>query len=134
MENENNEYRPCRGRRRCGWGILAEEESSDTILCIDGGGGYKRAQMLKAKNSVFHTPAIKAATDKIEAALNDVIATGEGNGRRLSFLFTDIGVVLAWVDHDATIPKGRDIITEDSSDAEVIKALGLKIEENTQST
>ena len=107
--------RDCSGKT-CGYAAF-----SGDVGCTDGG-NYFYAKMLQAEESKFHDAALVKATGQINEILGALPQEDE-RGRRLSFLHTPFGTMLAWVSHDVEIPK--DAVTVNSPKEEHIKALGL---------
>lgn len=107
--------RDCGGGRQCGYAVF-----SGDVGCTDGG-NYFWAEMLGAKESNFHDGALIKATSEI----NDILASlsKDAGERRLSFLQTPLGIMLAWVRHDLKIPD--DAVTYESPEEDIISALGL---------
>jgi hypothetical protein len=89
--------------------------------CIDGGGNCSGAPFLEAELSDFHDAALIKATRKI----NKILAGLEGpKGHTVSFLYTNMGTLLAWTRHGTkTTKKG---VTAKDPNAVVAKALKLK--------
>lgn len=112
----SEEYlRDC-GGKQCGYAAFSGE-----VGCTDGG-SYFYAKMLEAVESDFHDAALVKATSQI----NEILASFpevDDRGRRLSFLHTPFGTMLAWVSHNVEIPK--DAVTIESPKDDHIKALGL---------
>lgn len=107
--------RDCGGGRQCGYAVF-----SGDVGCTDGG-NYFWAEMLRAKESNFHDAALVKATSEI----NDILTSlsKDAGERRLSFLQTPLGIMLAWVRHDLKIPE--DAVTAESREEDIISALGL---------
>ena len=103
------------GGKQCGYAAFDGE-----LGCTDGG-NYFYAEMLSATPSNFHDDALVKATGQI----NEILASipEDKNGRRLAFLHTPFGTMLAWIRHDLEIPK--DAITAESPKEALISALGL---------
>jgi hypothetical protein len=101
----------------CGWNSFVKPT---TVGCGSGDGSCAIAQFLTADESDFHTAELMEATDQIRDILSKI---PKRDGRKLGLLTTPFGVLLAWIQHDIEIPKGS--ITINSSDEEIIKALGL---------
>jgi hypothetical protein len=83
---------------------------------------------LDAEVSEFHTEALKWATTEIKAILEEVHLRDADkiNGRKLSFLHTNMGCLLAWVEHGT-------IVTSEDDDETIAEALGLECGDTGQS-
>lgn len=103
------------GGKQCGYAAFDGE-----LGCTDGG-NYFYAEMLQAKESKFHDASLVDATNQINKILDSIGEDKEG--RRLAFLHTPFGTMLAWIRHDLKIPE--DAVTIDSSREDLISALGL---------
>lgn len=108
----------CSGRS-CGFTAFA-----GGLGCDDGPGSCWTARMLDAETSSFHDQTLQDATRKIREVLESIPEDKEG--RKLSFVHTTHGTILAWVHHGVKAPERS--ITIDSDPEEVAKALGLKLE------
>lgn len=104
----------CSGRQ-CGYGAFDGE-----IGCTDGG-NYFYAEMLRAEESNFHDADLVKVTSQINELLRSI--PEDKNGRRLAFLHTPYGTMLAWIRHDLEIPDYA--VTGISPKEDHIKALGL---------
>jgi len=107
--------RDCGSGRQCGYAVF-----SGDVGCTDGG-NYFWAEMLSAKESNFHDAALVKATGEINSILSSL--SKDAGERRLSFLQTPLGIMLAWVRHDLKIPE--DAVTAESPAGDIIVALGL---------
>jgi hypothetical protein len=121
MENENNDdFGRCSGRKAaCQW-----EHLPGSMVCVSSNTATCEAvNILEAEESDFHDSNLVAAT----AAIKDILAKipSDPQGRNLSFLKTNFGTLLAWVDHGGT--STNDAVTFESDDATVAKALKLKL-------
>lgn len=96
--------------------------SGESLACSSGKGDCAVAEILEAEISGFHDEHLAEATRQIRAILSGIPEDPEG--RKLSFLVTDMGLLLARVDHGATIPD--DAITADHDDETLARALRLK--------
>lgn len=104
----------CSGRE-CGYAAFDGE-----LGCMPGG-NYFYAEMLKASESNFHDSDLVKATEEI----NKILAPLEkkAGDRKLAFLHTPFGTMLAWIRHDLEIPKHA--VNAESPKEDHIKALGL---------
>ena len=94
----------------------------DDATCESGTSTCSVAKLLQAKPSGFHPQVLIDATNKINQILGAIPA--DPSGRTLSFLHTNDGSLLAWVDHKAAAP--ADGVRASADDATVAKALRLK--------
>ena len=101
----------------CGFGAFGDEVNCDT-----GSGSCWTAFMGEAETSRFHDAALQAATSEIKAILDRI--PPDPKGRKLSFVHTEDGTILAWVNHGA--PSHPDTVTLHSGRDKVRKALKLK--------
>ena len=97
--------------------------SNDAAACGDGTGTCATAQLLEAEPSGFHDENLIAATQQIRAILAAI--PPDAAGRKLSFIRTNMGELLAWMDHSgAEVPEGA--VTAEDDDATIAQALRLK--------
>jgi hypothetical protein len=95
----------------------------DDASCENGSGGCTTAKLLEAEPSGFHDQNLIKASRKIQEILDSIPA--DPHGRKLALLSTNLGALLAWVDHTKTVPKGKGVRPTDD-DAKIAKALRLK--------
>ena len=105
----------CRGRE-CGFGAFGEELGCDT-----GSGSCWTAVMAEARTSSFHDEELQKATKQIKEIIDRVPA--DPKGRKLSFVHTEDGTILAWVNHGTPFPAGT--VTFASGKEKVREALGI---------
>ncbi len=106
----------CRGT--CDFAI-----SNDSAACGTGTGTCAVAELLEAEPSGFHDENLIAATQQIRAILAAI--PPDSAGRKLSFIRTNMGELLAWMDHSgAEVPEGA--VTAEDDDATIAQALRLK--------
>ena len=106
--------------KACGFGAFGGE-----IGCDTGSGSCWSAIMVSADTSSFHDEVLQKATKQIQEILEQI---GEDpKGRKLSFVHSTHGTMLAWVNHGVTFPQGT--ITIDNDPDEVAKALGIRVEQ-----
>lgn len=91
-------------------------------LCLSGSGGCLAGDLLEAEPSGLHDETLIEATRKIKQILSEIPV--DADGRKLSFLVTNMGLLLAWVNHGEEIPPNA--VTAKDDDATVAKALKLK--------
>lgn len=104
----------CSGRE-CGYAAFDGE-----LGCMPGG-NYFYAEMLRASESNFHDSDLVEATRQI----NEILAplAEKAGDRKLAFLHTPYGTMLAWIRHDLKIPDYA--VNAESPKEDHIKALGL---------
>ena len=102
----------------CGFGAFGDEVSCDT-----GSGSCWTAMMAEAEDSVFHDKTLQEATREIRAILERI--PPDPAGRKLSFVHTEDGTILAWVNHGKPFRAGT--VTLESGKDNVRKALKLKV-------
>jgi hypothetical protein len=95
-----------------------------TLGCANGAGTCTSASFVEAESSDFHDQTLILASAGIRAVLTAI--PPDPGGRKLSFIHTDMGTLLAWATHDETAPIEADAITADHDRATVAAALGLK--------
>jgi hypothetical protein len=117
MINENVENRPCGRGGDCMFQIMG-----DTLSCSSGDPTCSLASLLEAEESTFHDAVLIQATTEINSILASI--PEDENGRNLSFLHTDMGIFLAWVEHGGT--PVEDALTADSDAEELAAALKLQ--------
>ena len=87
----------CRGTN-CGFGAFDE----DGLGCDTGSGSCWSALMVEAEETSFHDAELQAATRKIQSILDGI--GPDKKGRQLSWVHTEDGTLLAWVDHQHPVP------------------------------
>jgi hypothetical protein len=102
----------------CGFGAFGDEVNCDT-----GSGSCWTAMMADAEDSAFYDKTLRTATQEIRAILEQI--PPDPNGRKLSFVHTEDGTILAWVNHGKPFPAGT--VTLESGKDNVRKALKLKV-------
>jgi hypothetical protein len=102
----------------CGFGAFGDEVNCDT-----GSGSCWTAMMAEAETSGFHDAALQKATMEIQSILKSI--PPDPKGRKLSFVNTEDGTILAWVNHGKPFPTGT--VTLESGKDDVRKALKLKV-------
>lgn len=118
MRNKNEED-SCPGRT-CDW--LGESD----LYCVDGSkGDCKKAGLLESEKSNFHDDKLMKATKNINDILDNL--REESDERKLSFVITDLGILLAWTHRGKNVEDfPDDIVTSDSDSATIIETLKLK--------
>lgn len=101
---------------------FAVDTSAELASCLSGSGTCLAGGLLEAEASGIHDETLIEATRKIKQILSEIPADSEG--RKLSFLVTKMGLLLAWVNHDADIPENA--VTANDDNETVAKALKLK--------
>lgn len=117
MSDENN-VRSC-GDIYCRWVMTGNGAPG----CVEGEDGCLNARLLTAAPSDFHDQALVALTQQINALLQAV--PPDPAGRKLSFMVTRMGVLLAWVNHGQEGDVPADAVTAASDNTTIIQALGL---------
>jgi hypothetical protein len=119
---ENNESQLLCGGR--GGGSCKWVHSPGPLACVSGDPSTcNEVNILEAEESDFHDCNLIDATAAIKEILAKIPA--DPNGRSLSFLHTNMGQLLAWVEHGGTPSEGA--VTADDDDATVTAALKLKL-------
>ena len=101
---------------------FAIDTSTGQGLCFSGSGTCLVSDLLEAEASDLHDKNLIEATRKIKQILAEIPA--DPNGRELSFLVTDMGLLLAWINHSQVFPANA--VTAKDDKATVAKALKLK--------
>ena len=104
--------------KACDWAF-----ASESMGCVNGSGWCAGAAFLEAEKSDFHSDTLIKVTAAINAMLS--IVPKDDKGRKLSFVHTRMGTMLAWVHHDGSGPDEGEVGPE-SSDEEIKKALKIK--------
>jgi len=107
----------------CEWQAKTVRGGGSLIDCVNGSGGCGQAHLLDADESDFHDQSLIEATRKIKRILAGI--PKDSRGRKLSFCQTNMGTLLAWVQHGGKA-SGRRVTARDD-DATVAKALKLKL-------
>jgi hypothetical protein len=116
MNVENNlENNPCKS------GCDFQVDDLGSASCVSGGDTCMVAGLLEAEESDLHDITLIQATQSINEILSGIPADSEG--RNLSFLKTNMGVLLAWVAHGETAIEGA--VTASDDDETVSDALKL---------
>ncbi|MGC2238910.1 MAG: hypothetical protein WA584_22330 [Pyrinomonadaceae bacterium] len=96
--------------------------SNGQVSCLSGSGTCLAGDLLEAESSGIHDDTLIEATQKIKQILSEIPA--DSDGRKLSFLVTNMGLLLAWVNHDEDIPANA--VTAKDDNEILAKALKLK--------
>jgi hypothetical protein len=102
------------------------DTSAERVSCLSGSGTCLAGDLLEAESSKIHDDTLIEATQKIKQILSEIPV--DSDGRKLSFLVTNMGLLLAWVNHDDDIPENA--VTAKNDNEIVAKALKLKNWEN----
>jgi hypothetical protein len=102
----------------CDWTL-----GKNGFQCIDGTGGCSTPHFCEADESSFHDKDLEDATKKLNRILAKIPAPPKG--LKLSFCETNMGTLLAWVQHGGKAGSGK-TVTRNDDDATVAKALKLK--------
>src|SRR5687767_10476975 len=97
MKMANGGPTGCVGGKQCDHVIWGEEAT-----CEPGTSTCHEAKLLEAEPSGFHPAALIDATNKINQILAAI--SPDPRGRTLSFMTTNLGTLLGWVDHNAVAP------------------------------
>lgn len=106
----------CTGKA-CGFNVDGE-----TVICTSGDGSCFEASILEAEVSGFHDTSLAYATSSIKTTLGAI--PKDPQGRKVSILNTNMGLLLAWVQHGGAVPPGA--VTANNTDAEIAAALKLR--------
>ena len=107
----------------CGGGDCTFRVHPDMLACVAGGSDCGPAVMAEAELSDFHDQTLADATQQIKQILAG-IPCDDPQGRKVSFLRTPRGMMLAWVNHGAqTSP---DAVPADADEETLARALKLK--------
>ena len=117
MENENVIV-----EGRCKGGACGFQLKGEVLGCTENGGSCMLVNILEAEESAFHDIHLASATQSINEILANI--PEDPDGRKISFINTNMGTLLAWVDHSDIILE--DAVTEDDDDATIAAALKLK--------
>lgn len=104
-------------RQGCGYG-----KAKGFLYCLPTGDGCGRARLLEADESDFHDQYMSEATKAFNSILNLIPA--DSQGREISFIHTNMGTLLAWVDHTGKVITPE--VSDESTDTEIADALGLQ--------
>ena len=115
MESPNKEG-VC-GGRSCTFAVQDKD-----LGCNGGDAHCVTAHLVEADESVFHSADLIKATAEIKQILESIPAHREG--RKLSFVNTNMGTLLAWVTHEMKVTE--DAVTPEHDDNAIAEALGLK--------
>lgn len=117
-ETDASERQAC-GAGDCSYSVLRKR---GILACQSGPGDCLSPILLEAQPSDFYDETAAATT----ARINEIIAgvPADRQGRKLSFLRTPYGLLLAWVQHGG--PTGPDAIPASADPATLAQALGLK--------
>lgn len=87
----------------CGGSMCSFGAFSSKLGCESGDGSCWTAFMAEADNTtLFHDQELYDATTEIQRILNGI--TKPTDGRTLSFVHTEEGTILAWVQHGVPFP------------------------------
>ena len=99
--------------------------------CTEGTGDCIPAEFLLAFPTTFHDAVLEEASIKMNRIIHRIPANT--NGKKLSFVVTNEGIFMAWVDHNAP-PPGTKTVTRRSDEKEIKKALKLRSETSKGTT
>lgn len=114
---------------KCLSGFCQFALSAEALSCLEGDGGCREAQILEASESFFHDSTLIEATKAIRAVLEMARNSTNANGRKLSFIETSKGLLLAWVNeaHDDELPTSENIVTPSCDDETILAAFKIKM-------
>ena len=93
------------------------------VACVDGVSYCFHAKLAKAEESAFHDKQLVDATEQITKILDSL---KDEKGRKLSLLATDVGMMLAWVNHGETVKgDGSQPVRAADDPKKVIEALRI---------
>ena len=116
-ENTPSGHPKCTGAN-CDYAI---EPTTGNGICFSGSGTCLACNLLEAEASPLHDEALIEATRKIKEVLSGIPA--DPDGRTLSFLVTEMGLLLAWVEHGSAMPENA--VTAKNENAVLAQALKL---------
>ncbi len=119
MSNEDSNFNPCGNIN----GGCTFESVAGNLRCVPGDSACAPVNLLEAEKSAFHDQYLVKATKAIKTILAKIPA--DPNGRNLSFIHTNMGTLLAWVEHGGTPTTGA--VTAKHDDATIAAALKLKL-------
>jgi hypothetical protein len=119
MSNGHGSGGECSFGMGCSWVVM----SDGSAACEVGTSTCDVAKLLEAELSTFHDATLAEATRKISEVLEGI--PPDPQGRKLAFLHTNFGSLLAWVEHKGELPADQGI-RPDADDATIAKALRLK--------
>jgi hypothetical protein len=109
----------CSGRQSCKWQATPGE-----LSCVSSPTGTCNvANILEADESDFHDSHLVKASCEIKEILASI--PPDPNGRSLSFIHTNMGTLLAWVEHGGTPIEGA--VSSEHDDSTVAAALKLNL-------
>jgi hypothetical protein len=96
---------------------------SGVVICVPGASACSPVSFLEAGESGFHDCNLIEAT----AAIKEILAKipPDPDGRSLSFLHTEMGTLLAWVQHGGQPVDGA--VTANDANEAIAEALNLKL-------
>jgi hypothetical protein len=118
-EEYENDPGPC-GGGDCDFTI---DPDTGQVACAAGGGSCSSAEMAEAEISTFHDQTLADATRQIKQIL-DGLPTDDPRGRKVSFLRTPRGMMLAWVNHGEQA--SPDAVPWNADEETLAQALKLK--------
>ena len=104
--------------------IIFDDDTPPLPTCVDGGVDCINCIIAEADISDVHDKHLQKATTKIKKILSDI--PPHAKGWKLSFIRTKYGVLLAWLDHGATVPDGAEVLTQESDEKAFLKMLKIK--------
>lgn len=108
----------------CDWTLTGE----NFPVCVNGAGSCQNAKLLVAEVSNFHDQVLADVTQQINALLQAI--PPDPAGRKLSFMHSPLGTLLAWVQHGGvgvTSEATENAVRATSAEAALVQALRLVI-------
>jgi hypothetical protein len=112
---------------QCHTTIILTDDGTPIFGCANGGSDCLMCKVLEVEVSDFHDKHLQKATQKIKKILADI--PPDPKKRELSLIRTKKGLVLAWLDHGASISGDADVITQEGNEKEFLKRLKIKKEQ-----
>ena len=106
----------------CGGSDCTFNVAANNVGCRAGGNDCWQARMAEAEVSAFHDQTLADATQQIKQVLASI--PDDPQGRKVSFLRTPRGLMLAWVNHGADVP--TDAVPASADEETLAQALKLK--------
>lgn len=118
MIDENSVlFGACGSRAGCTFQVV-----DGSLGCVPGTSSCQPVSLLDAEESAFHDSSLIEATRSIKEILAKLPQPADGC--QLSFIHTNMGTLLAWVNHGADPVENA--VTADDDDATIAAALRLK--------
>jgi hypothetical protein len=122
-KTNNGKPEGCNGLE-CHTTVILIDDGTPIYACADGGTDCGVCKIVEVEISDFHDKHLQKATTKIKKILADI--PPDARKRKLSFIHTKKGFVLAWLDHGARVPNGAKVITQKDDEKAFLKYLKIK--------